>query len=121
MSRTLLVFGQKIFKLTIPNDARVTFGPWSPPNAKGYTREHSLDGTLRVYDGPSEKASIIFVQSGVSGYRDLDKIEYTEQIAKEEGATIWKSDQHGYQREEKHSRKYEWVNPETPKLDEARE
>ena len=116
MSKQLLVFGEKTFKVTVPANAKITFGPWSPPtkgNGFGGDRE-SLKGTLRIYAGT--KDNIIACFSGVSGFRDLS-MNYAEQIAKEEGAVIWKDDKDGYQREEKVKRGAEWVvNPETPAL-----
>lgn len=107
--RQLLVFGQKTFKINIPADARVTFGPWSPPGAgeKSYqVTEKSLVGTLRVYAGKTETVLAVF--SGVTGFRDLS-IEYAEEVAREEGAIIWKSDQNGYEREEKVKRETTWA------------
>ena len=111
--RKLLVFGEKTFKISIPEDAKITFGPWSPPNATAkvdYSRsERALSGTLRVYENAKAGASVLAVFSGVSGYRDLS-LSYAEEVAVEEGARIWKSDQHGYQREEKVSSKRQWVD-----------
>lgn len=107
MPKQLLVFGEKTFKITVPDDAKITFGPWSPPSA-GKEAYHTPDGkrgTLRIYK--TEK-NILAVFGGVMGFRDLS-LEYAEEVAKEEGATIWKSDQNGYEREEKRSLKKEWV------------
>jgi len=28
--RQLLVFGEKTFKIEVPDDAKITYGPWSP-------------------------------------------------------------------------------------------
>jgi len=108
--KTLLVFGEKNFKIDVPDDAKITFGPWSPPTGseKGYgAAERALTGTLRVYRG--NKENILAVFSGVRGFRDLS-LNYAEEVAKEEGATIWKSDQNGYEREEKVKRSKEWVS-----------
>jgi len=110
--KTLLVFGEKTFKINIPDEAKITFGPWSPPNAAAKTYDRSdkaLSGTLRVYESNKTGASVLAVFSGVSGYRDLS-LGYAEEVAKEEGATLWKSDQHGYEREEKISSKRQWIN-----------
>ncbi len=105
MTRELLVFGDKVFKISIPDDSKVTFGPWSPPSPNSkYT---SLVGTLRVYKGSKTTENILAVFSGVTGFRELS-LEYSEQIAKEEGATIWKSDNNGYSRQENVNRSYEW-------------
>ena len=97
--RELLVFGEKTFKISIPDDAKITFGPWSPPSAgvKAYDSPKALSGTLRVYENAKSGASVLAVFSGVNGYR-------------EEWATIWKSDEHGYQREERVSAQTKWVD-----------
>ena len=106
MTREILVDGAKTFKIQVPDDAKITFGPWSPPSVKQTAVSQSqLTGTLRIYKG----TSVIAVFSGVTGYRDLS-MEYQEQVAKEEGATIWKSDKDGYKREEKVSRSHEWLD-----------
>jgi hypothetical protein len=109
--RQLLVFGPKTFKITVPDEAKVTFGPWSPPTGEGkYSQvsDKALNGTLRIYSG--DKSSILAVFSGVTGYRDLS-IDYEEEVAREEGAVIWKSDKDGYKREEKVTRETDWVKP----------
>jgi|SRR5579871_419375 len=109
--RTLLVQGEKVFKIEIPDDAKVTFGPWSPPNKNGQYGDYKAVGTLRIYRGT--KDNIIACFSGVGGFRDIT-MGYMEQVAKEEGATMWKSDQKGYVREEKVAVANEWVNPQLP-------
>lgn len=115
--RHLLVYGEKTFRITVEDDDRITFGPWSPPNAsqKTYGGESAMRGTLRIYKGRS-KDDVKAVFSGVRGYRDV-ALDYAEEVAKEEGATIWKSDKDGYSREEKVSRTKEWTVPEVPLLD----
>lgn len=87
-------------------------GPWSPPKQgeRGWGEE-AKRGTLRVYS--ANKKDILAVFSGVASFRDLS-IGYAEEVAKEEGATIWKDDEKGYYRESKVERKYEWQ----PALDE---
>lgn len=103
--KTLLVFGEKTFKITVPNSAKITFGPFSPPR-KGQSHpyhEQQLAGTIRIYEGKN----VVAVFTHVTGYRDLS-LEYVEQVAKEEGSIIWKSDNNGYIREEKQARKQEW-------------
>jgi hypothetical protein len=111
--RQLLVFGPKTFKITVPDEAKITFGPWSPPTGEGKyspVSDKALNGTLRVYASAEAKSSILAVFSGVTGYRDLS-IDYEEEVAREEGAIIWKSDKDGYKREEKVSRETDWVKP----------
>lgn len=109
MARTLLVYGDKTFKITIPDDAKVTFAPFSPPR-RGYNNNDTYNpvGTLRVYK--TEK-NILACFSGVHGFRDLD-LNYAEEVAKEEGATIWKDDEKGYMRETKVQGVKEWTAPE---------
>ncbi len=111
--RELLVYGEKTFKIKIPDDARVTFGPWSPPTGKERTYDQtgrSLVGTLRIYENAKASSSILAVFSGVRGYRDLS-LDYDEETAREEGAIIWKSDKRGYYREEKVTRDSDWIDP----------
>lgn len=109
--RTILVEGYKRFKVTLPPGATLTFGPWSPPNSKAgdptprYDTE-SKRGTLRVYlNGPPKECIAVF--SGVTSYRDLS-LGYSEEVVKEEGATIWRDDEKGYYRDAKVERKREW-------------
>jgi hypothetical protein len=107
--KTLLIQGEKNFKIVIQDDDQITFGPWSPPNGEksnGYHQEGGKRGTLRIYRG--SKQNIIACFSGVYSFRDMS-MGYAEEVAKEEGATLWKSDEHGYQREEKVSARKEWV------------
>ena len=111
MSRTLLIVGHKTFRITIPDEAKVTFGPWSPGGSgesKYGMSDKALNGTLRVYATTKANASILAVFSGVTSFRDSG-IEYEEQVAKEEGAILWKSDKDGYKREEKVQRSAAWV------------
>lgn len=114
MSKELLVFGSKTFKITIPDGAKITFGPWSPKSEAGDRYSNSdkaLSGTLRVYESGKSGASVLAVFSGVHGYRDTS-LEYQEEVAREEGAIIWKSDKDGYQREEKVKRDADWITPQ---------
>ena len=87
--------------------------PQSPPTSEGKystVSDKALNGTLRVYETAKAGASVLAVFSGVTGYRDMS-IEYAEEVAREEGAVIWKSDKDGYKREEKVSRASDWVTP----------
>lgn len=112
MPRELLVFGDTTFKIEIPDDAKITFGPFSPPPKGGYGNSFADSpgravGTLRIYKGT--KDNIVACFAGVRGFRDLS-LGYAEEVAVEQGATIWNSDQHGYMREEKIQRTNEWVD-----------
>lgn len=114
--RQLLVFGYKTFKISVPDDAKITFGPWSPPrkNKAGDFTFSDTDkrGTLRIYSGKTEKTgNLLAVFSGVDAFRDLT-LGYAEEVAREEGATIWKDDEVGYTREEKVKRQRHWVEGE---------
>jgi hypothetical protein len=112
--RRILITADKKFIITVPDDATLTFGPWSPPtdeNRKmGYGREEKR-GTLRVYE-KGLKSKIVAVFSGVTSFRDMS-IGYAEEVVKEEGATIWKDDEKGYYRESKVKSVKEWT-PELP-------
>ena len=118
MARTILVergMGTE-FRITVEDEDKLTFAPFSPPKGEaGWARSAQAVGTLRVYRG-SEK-NIIAVFSDVTSFRDVS-IQYSERVAVEEGATIWKSDQNGYEREEKRSVTHQWTDDETPLLDE---
>lgn len=115
MPKELLVFGEKTFKITVPDGAKITFGPWSPPTEKARYEPSPRNGTLRIYEGSKSTENIIAVFSGVSGFRDIS-LGYAEEVAREEGAIIWKSDEKGYTREDKHSSAREWVVPKAPAL-----
>lgn len=126
LTRQLIVTrdgGSKDLRVTIPDDARVTFGPFSPPSKDkaGYDRgDGSKRGTLRVYNGKST-TDVIAVISNVTGFSDTAVIEIEEKIAVEEGATMWKSDKSGYKREEKVTRKEYWDGTDVPLLADSEE
>jgi hypothetical protein len=111
LSKELLVFGEKTFKITIPDGAKVTFGPWSPPTGgdRYANTDKALNGTLRVY-APEGKSTenILAVFSGVKGFRETS-LGYAEMVAREEGAILWNSDSEGYTREEKVKTGRDWV------------
>lgn len=116
MPRTLLVEGLKTFRVTIPDTAHVTFGPFSPPastkdGGRAYAADTDKKGTLRIYDAAGSNKNVLAVFSNVNSFRDISQIDYAEQVAVEEGTKIWKTDAHGYEREEKVSRTTDWVDP----------
>jgi len=118
MTRTLLVEGKKTFRVTIPDDARITFGPFSPPSAdqtESYARkaEGKAVGTLRIYKGGTTKATenTLAVFTGISGFRDLSCVDVEEKVAVEEVTSVWKSDQHGYRSETVGKQSATWVDP----------
>lgn len=122
MTRTILVEGTKTFRIDVPDDARMTFGPFSPP-AKGqeYGRGYEeRKGTLRIYRGTkgSTTENILGVFSGVTSFRDMGEIVYMEKVAVNEVSTMWKSDEKGYVEERKENGTTKWVTPdERPQLD----
>lgn len=107
----------KEFRITVPPNATITFGPWSPPTSKerAYGDNRSSQGTLRIYEGPKSTASIIAVFSGVASFRDVS-IDYMEKIATEEVRTMWKSDKDGYVAEVKGQKGAQWVKSSDPLL-----
>ena len=72
MSETRTVFirkGKQAFHLTIPTEAKITYGPWSPPSMRNmYGGPGQAAGTLRVYK--TEK-NILGIFPGVTEFRDL--------------------------------------------------
>lgn len=75
MTRMLEVWGDRDFTVSVPDDARVTFGPFSPPAAgagwKGGSGSGLSRGTLRIYKGAKTTENVMAVFSGVEGFRDL--------------------------------------------------
>lgn len=119
MSRTILVHGDKKFQIEIPDDAEMTFGPWSPP-PRGEERAlggawngEQRRGTLRVYS--AKKAEILAVFAGVTSFRDISAISYREEVMKMEGDTVWKSDKDGYEHHSTQRRERYWES-DTPSL-----
>lgn len=118
--RTLLVTrtSGKIFRLTIPEGARVTFGPWSPPTTetKAYGGDKALSGTLRVYSpGTKTTENILGVWSGVEGFRD-EGIGYAEMVEQVVGSVVWNDSKDGYVREEKVNRTRDWDENPLPAI-----
>lgn len=112
MARQLLVEGTKTFRITIPDDAKVTFGPFSPPTEKNFRSPEQLKGTLRVYEGGKTKTSesVLAVFTDVRSFRDLSVIDYEEQVIVEKGSTVWESDKDGYKREERLRRSSKFID-----------
>lgn len=114
MTREILVAaGQRRFKLTIPEDAVVSFGPWSPPR-EGQRDYSEKMGTLRIY-ADKGKSDILGCFSGVTSFRDTSRLGYAEEVAKEEISTVWRDDHEGFYREVRGKREQEWV-PEPAQL-----
>lgn len=114
-TKTLLVTKEngKEFRITIPKDARTTFGPWSPPtgNSRFSGEQKALTGTLRVYKAGSKATEdIIAVFSGVASFRDMN-VNYEEKVEEVVGAVVWRSDKDGYSREDKVRNRESWGEP----------
>ncbi len=115
MSRTLLVTmaSGKDKRISIPEDGRVTFGPWSPPGgteSKYAVSEKALAGTLRVYShGTKATENVLLVLTGVTGFFDATDIVVEEKLAEVVGSTAWSSSRDGYKIEEQVRRKESWA------------
>lgn len=107
MTRQILVQGVKEFRLTVPDEAKITFGPWSPGEKNNF--EGNKTGTLRIYESKNANANILGVFSGVKSFRE-EGLGYEEKIFVEKGSTVWESDRDGYKREESVSRSAKWDN-----------
>ncbi len=68
-TRELLVWGDALFKIKVPADAQITFGPFSPPRRDGYARHGDLTGTLRIYLGNKQRMIGLF--TNVRHFRDI--------------------------------------------------
>lgn len=81
--RTLKVWGESgVFSIKIPEDAKVTFGPWAPVNPGSSTYKSGMSpergGTLRIYKGTKTTGDVYAVFAGVQGFRDTS-LEYEEE------------------------------------------
>lgn len=112
--RTILVFGDKNFKIVIPDEARLTFSPWSPPPRNGGWDNGEKAGTLRVYAGAGEK-NVLACFSGVRGFRDTC-LSYAEEVFRETGSAIWRDDEKGLVKDEHVSQQKGWIVPELREL-----
>lgn len=111
--RTLLVKdGDGDFRVQIPDDATVTFGPTIPYEPKrGYSGGNHY--SLRVYEGRS-KDKLLAVFGGVQHFRDMT-LDVSRLVVRESGKSVWKSDETGYKVEEEVNRAKSWEE-ELPKL-----
>lgn len=115
MSRKLLVEGKKTFRITIPDEAKVTFGPWSPGEKKNYDQSTESKGTLRVYADKAVNSTILGVWSGVTSFRE-ESLDFEEKTEMQVGSTVWKSDRSGYKKVDEVQREEVWGNEEPIKL-----
>lgn len=117
MSRVIEVQADKKFRITIPDDAVLSFGPFSPPPTGKYAAEprvshwdqESKAGTLRVYS--HGKKDILACFAHVRSFRDLSiGMEVEEMQLK--GETVWHSDEKGYHKKSETSATKGWVTPQ---------
>jgi hypothetical protein len=81
------------FRIGIPADAKITFGPSFPPmkNERGYGKP--MEYALRIYRG--SKDNLIAVFTGVREFRE-DGMTVEKKIHSEAGKTLWRSDEEGF-------------------------
>jgi len=80
--RTVQVYGAKDFKIEVPDEAELTFGPFSPPGTGGGYRSGTPYGTLRVYRKIGKAKQIIGCFSQVTSFHDVEVqmvVQKTEQ------------------------------------------
>lgn len=92
-------------RITIPDDAKITFGPAVPFSGKGAGYTPNREYALRIYRGSKENLLAVF--TGVKQFRETS-IKVEKLVIREAGQSIWKSDEHGFStnQEVKRNRKY---------------
>lgn len=108
-SRTLLCLGKEgEFKITLPEGARVTFGPNVPFTPKNGYVDHDRGYSLRVYEGKGND-TLIAVFSNVASFRDIT-LPHAKLVVREAGKSMWKSDENGYEVSESVSRESAFID-----------
>lgn len=95
------------FRVQVPGDAKITFGPAIPGPAQarnGYTR---AEYALRIYQ--KTKDNLLAVFTGVYTFRDVS-LPVSKLVVREAGKAVWKSDERGYKVEESVGRTGEFVD-----------
>lgn len=112
--RTLLVRdGDGEFKVDLPAEAKLTFGPAVPYARKpGYAPENQGGYALRVYVGSKENLVAVF--NGVQWFREIG-IPVSRLVIREAGKSVWKSDDKGYEVQHDVKRDAQWV-PDVKRL-----
>lgn len=90
----------KEFRITIPDGAIVTFAPAIPggsqtPRSVGYG-DTGREYALRVYRAPKNESNILAVFTNVRSFRDMKEIQVEQLVIREEGKSVWKSDEEGF-------------------------
>lgn len=82
-------------RVTLPDDAKLTFGPAIPYERKGgdYGPPGRNEYALRVYKGTKDNLLAVF--AGVREFRDVD-MPVEKLVIREAGKSVWKSDETGY-------------------------
>lgn len=80
------------FKVTIPGDAKITFGP-AFRNHKESGFNAVAEYALRIYQGSKENLLAVFTE--VRGFQDIN-IPIERKVVSEAGKTLWRSDEGGY-------------------------
>ncbi|HSN67891.1 MAG TPA: hypothetical protein VLV48_01510 [Thermoanaerobaculia bacterium] len=101
------------FKVEIPEDAKLTFGPAVPYARKpGYNPETPQGYALRLYRGTKE--NLIAVFNGVHWFRDVT-LPVSRLVIREAGKSVWKSDESGYEVQSSVKRDAQWT-PDVKRL-----
>lgn len=109
MERTLLIKdGTGEFKVTVPDGAKLTFGPDVPFEGKAERQFGQRSYSLRVYEDQS-KANLIACFNNVAWFRDI-AIPHARLVIREEGKSLWKSDEDGYEVQQSATRTAEFVD-----------
>lgn len=105
-TRTLLIERQGLgrIKLTIPANAKVTFGAFAPGSKGSYG---DLSATLRIYVGTQNNQ--IAVIRNVISFRDLS-LAYEEEKVRKNGESTWHKSEHGSDYSESEIIDKEWVS-----------
>lgn len=82
------------FRVSVPGESKVTFGPAIPASR---TQRAMMTGgsnvyALRVYKGPTERAGLLAVFPGVTGFRDLGEVQVHRPARKDSGEWGWVED-----------------------------
>lgn len=109
--KTLLVKdAEGEFKIELSDEAHVTFGPDVPFEAKNARFEHGggRSYSLRVYADAAKK-ELLATFNKVAWFRNMS-IKQARLVVREQGTSVWKSDESGYETTTKGSVSREFVD-----------
>lgn len=95
-----IVAGREKYRVTVPDDWKVTFGPVAP-GARGYA-----DLALRFWEAENKQRAIF---RNVDSFRDLS-IPYSRQLTSKSGESSWSEDDSGYEMSEHVNIETEWIS-----------